>query len=131
MLTVFFSIGSATYTQGKIRQFNYTASISNGTTVDLFYNTGAYDDLHLILTMEATHSSRTYRWRSGPFGYYQSLPQLNAGVGLDFSQATVNTGRRMIQITNNTGYTAATYISALIFGDNGVTVSNGIISDLI
>ena len=126
-----FSIGAATYTQGRIRQYVYTASVSNGTTVDLFYNTGAYDDLHLIATIEATHSSRTYRYRAGPFGYYQTLPTLNAGVGLDFTSATVNTGRRMLQFLNNSGYTAATYISILIIGDNGVTVSNGAISDLL
>ena len=127
-----FSIGSATYTQGRIRQYVYTASLANSSTpIDLFYNTGAYDDLHLLITVEATHSGRTYRTRLGPFGYYQALPTLNAGVGLDFTSATVNTGRRMLQFTNNSGYTAATYISALIFGDNGVTVSNGAISDLL
>ena len=126
-----FSIGSATYTQGRIRQYVYTASISNGVEVDLFYNGGAYDDLHLLITVEATHSGRTYRTRVGPFGYYQSLPTLSAGVGLDFTQETVNTGRRRIKFNNTSGYTAATYISALIFGDNSVVVENGAISDLL
>ena len=126
-----FSIGSATYTQGRIRQYVYTASISNGVEVDLFYNGGAYDDLHLLITVEATHSGRTYRTRVGPFVYYQSLPTLSAGVGLDFTQETVNTGRRRIKFNNTSGYTAATYISALIFGDNSVVVENGAISDLL
>ncbi len=125
-----FSIGAGTYTQGKIRQYVYQASVANGVTIDLFGNTSAHTDIHYIMTLEAFHSGRSYRFSSGSIGGY-GWYGTHTGTGINFNNATVATGRQKLNWTNGTGFTAAVYISALIFGDSGVDVYNGAISEAV
>ena len=125
-----FSIGSGTYEQGKIRQYVYQATISNGTTIDLFGNTSAHTDIHYLMTLEAFHSGRSYRTSFGSIGGYGWYGVHN-GTGINFTNTTVATGRQKLRWTNGSGFNAQVYISALIFGNNGVDIYNGAISELV
>jgi hypothetical protein len=125
-----FSIGSGTYTQGRIRQYVYQGTVANGATIDLFGNTSAHTDIHYLMTLEAFHSGRTYRTSFGSIGGYGWYGVHN-GTGINFNNATVATGRQKLNWTNGSGFTATVYISALIFGDPGVDVYNGALSETV
>ena len=117
--------------QASIRTYVYEATVPGNTVKDLFYNTGAYDDLHFIIWVECHHSSRTYFCGTGNIGYY-GLNFSGSGTGLSnggLQIATVNTGRKMLQFNNSNSLNSSTFIAAMIFGNNGVTVSNGSISN--
>ena len=117
--------------QASIRTYVYEATVAGNTVKDLFYNTGAYDDLHFIIWVECHHSSRTYFCGTGNIGYY-GLNFSGSGTGLSnggLQIATVNTGRKMLQFNNSNSLNSSTFIAAMIFGNNGVTVSNGSISN--
>ena len=125
-----FSISSGTYEQGDIRQYVYQATVANGVTVDLFGNTSAHTDIHYLMTLEAFHSGRSYRTSFGSIGGY-GWYAVNNGSGINFNNATVATGRQKLTWTNASGWNASVYISALIFGNNGVDVYNGALSELV
>ena len=125
-----FSIGSGTYEQGKIRQYVYQATVANGATVDLFGNTSAHTDIHYYMTLEAFHSGRSYKTSTGSIGGY-GWYHTTVGTGINPNNATVATGRQKLNWTNSSGFTAAVYISCLIFGNNSVDIYNGAISEVV
>ena len=125
-----FSIGSGTYEQGKIRQYVYQGTVANGATIDLFGNTSAHTDIHYYMTLEAFHSGRTYKTSNGSIGGY-GWYHTTVGTGVSPNNATVATGRQKLYWTNTSGYGAAVYISALIFGNNSVDVYNGALSEVV
>ena len=125
-----FSIGSGTYEQGKIRQYVYQGTVANGATIDLFGNTSAHTDIHYYMTLEAFHSGRSYKTSVGTIGGY-GWYATTTGTGVSPNNATVASGRQKLFWTNTSGFSAAVYISALIFGNNSVDVYNGALSEVV
>ena len=124
------SLGAGNYPHGRVRTFHYHASLNAGQTVALLQNTGAHTDVNFIYWIEAFHSSRSYRTGMGTFGGY-GMHKTSAGFGLDIYGTSAGTGIQRLDIQANTSYATSYHISMLIFGDSGITVHNGTMSDQI
>jgi hypothetical protein len=115
--------------RAKLRTYSHYGTLASGGTVNLFRNTGIYDDLQYIMTVTAFHSGRTYRIAWGTIGGY-GHNQTTEGTGSNFSSRTVETGKQGLTWSQSSGYTATYYISGLIFGGAGVGVDNGTVGSI-
>ena len=125
------SLGGGTYGHGRVRSYHYHASLSAGQTVALLQNQSAHTDVNFIYWIEAFHSSRSYRTGMGTFGGYGMHKSSASNGGLDIYGTSVSAGIMRLDIAANSSYATSYHISMMIFGDSGITVHNGTMSDQI
>lgn len=116
-------------------EYGYTVSVGNGATVDLFQNTSAHSDLHMVqIAIRMYHSGRTYFVGSGTVGGY-GMNIIGSGSGITnggLTSAVVSSGIRKLQISQSSGYTAQAtiYIQFRLDDGSGINVLNGTLSSL-
>ena len=125
------SLGGGTYGHGRVRSYHYHASLSAGQTVALLQNQSAHTDVNFIYWIEAFHSSRSYRTGMGTFGGYGMNKSSASNGGLDIYGTNVSSGIQRLDIQAHSTFATAYHISMIIFGDSGITVHNGTMSDQI
>ena len=119
----------------RMFEYSYTVSVGNGATVDLFQNTSAHSDLHMVqIAIRMWHSGRTYFVGSGTVGGY-GMNIIGSGIGATnggLTSALVSSGIRKLQISQSSGYTAAAtiYIQFRLDSGSGINVLNGTLSSL-
>jgi hypothetical protein len=119
----------------RMFEYGYTVSVGNGATVDLFQNTSAHSDLHMVqIAIRMYHSGRTYFVGSGTVGGY-GMNIIGSGSGITnggLTSAVVSSGIRKLQISQSSGYTAQAtiYIQFRLDDGSGINVLNGTLSSL-
>ena len=119
----------------RMFEYSYTVSVGNGATVDLFQNTSAHSDLHMVqIAVRMYHSGRTYFVGSGTVGGY-GMNITGSGSGATnggLTSAVVSSGIRKLQISQSSGYTAQAtiYIQFRLDSGSGINVLNGTLSSL-
>ena len=119
----------------RMFEYSHTFSLTNGATLDLFQNTSAHTDLHMVqIAIRMFHSGRTYFVGSGVVGGY-GMNITGSGSGHangGLTSAVVSSGIRKLQIYQGSGYTAqvAVYIQFRLDSYSGINVLNGTLSTL-
>ena len=115
----------------SVKEYTIDGTATNGTTVNLFYNTSNHTDIIMTeISVTSYHGGRTHFSGSGTVGGYGGFIT-GSGHGMSnggLTSSAYSYGKRRLNWVNSSGATAQYYIYIRIVGRSGLTVENGSVS---